>query len=243
MDILSHIDPNSDIEHQIFGVWKRNWGEFFCSKNTGWIIKSRDTAFHNFIKRYYTEDHRHYHTLGHVLDCLKELEESFIEDATCPEEIRMAIWFHDLVYNTKATDNERRSADIARAVLSGPENELSVARICDMIKRTAHGPPYKTNKNVKGHISYDARILLDIDLSILSSDEDTFAKYEKNIRKEYEWVPQEKFASKRVEFLYLLLNAKHIYWTAFARKNWEDVARTNIEESIIRYREHLIPFG
>lgn len=227
---------DSDIEHQAKVLWKRNWGEYFCKENKGWILTNRDASFHNFIKRYYTEPHRHYHDLHHIIASLKTFEEHFVDEATCPEEIRMAIWFHDLVYNTKAKDNERRSADIARAVLGSPTNELSINRICGMIKRTAHMPGKRYERIVPP--SYDARILLDVDLSILSSDEKVFAEYESNIQKEYDWVNQEVFATKRIEFLNSLLDAKHIFWTEYAKKEWEDIARDNIENSIRIYQEN-----
>ncbi len=52
----------------------------------------------------------------------------------------------------------------------------------------------------------DTKYLIDIDLSILGSPLDKFYDYEKNIRKEYEFVPIDLFREKRSELLKSFLN-------------------------------------
>src|SRR5688500_725542 len=58
----------------------------------------------------YAEPHRHYHTLEHVVACLKWLDR-FREVAEHPEEVELALWYHDAIYVPGAGDNESRSAE------------------------------------------------------------------------------------------------------------------------------------
>ena len=57
----------------------------------------------------YTEPHRHYHTVQHIVECLdlyhqvkKQLEQTLW--------VELAIWFHDVVYDPQSNENEMRSA-------------------------------------------------------------------------------------------------------------------------------------
>ena len=56
--------------------------------------------------------HRAYHTLRHIEACLAWMRDAPLED---DDRIaaEFAIWFHDAVYDTRASDNEERSADLA----------------------------------------------------------------------------------------------------------------------------------
>lgn len=205
-------------------LWYRNWSGLQLND------KLKHSIFNNFIDRYYSENHRHYHTIKHVLDCLDKFDTHFSDEATCPEEIRMAIWFHDLVYDTRiGADNEQRSADIAQLILqAGGANELSIRRICAMIESTTHDPQHvEVDK-----LSYDNKILLDVDLSIFAEDECKFNSYEKAIRKEFDWVSDTAFAGARVSILKSFMEKEFIFHTDFARKNWETIARNNISKVI-----------
>jgi predicted metal-dependent HD superfamily phosphohydrolase len=65
---------------------------------------------------HYSEPHRAYHNLAHVMDCLDQFEpvRHLAQDAAAVE---IAIWYHDVIYDPRAKDNEERSADIAAAVM------------------------------------------------------------------------------------------------------------------------------
>ena len=51
------------------------------------------------------------HTLQHISECLSHFEQvqDLLEDARAVE---LALWFHDAVYNPKASDNEACSATL-----------------------------------------------------------------------------------------------------------------------------------
>src|SRR5262245_10907424 len=60
----------------------------------------------------YSEPHRYYHTLEHLAEMFK-VAGKLADAATDPAAVQLAIWFHDAVYDSRATDNEERSAALA----------------------------------------------------------------------------------------------------------------------------------
>src|SRR5690348_1527399 len=64
----------------------------------------------------YERPDRHYHTLRHIAQVLGTIDR-LRDRALDPVSLRLAAWYHDAVYDSRAKDNEERSADLARAVL------------------------------------------------------------------------------------------------------------------------------
>ncbi len=173
----------------------------------------------------YSSDDRYYHNVNHILECLDKL---VLFSAQCEheEEVALAIFFHDVIYNTHDHNNEENSARLFEALASplgrsGPQK----SRVTSMILRTKH-----TYGGVE--CSLDEKVMMDIDLAPLASDE--FDRDEANIRKEYAWVPEDIFWNRRAEFLMGLLAQPHIFHTEFGRKTYEAKARQNIAHSISR---------
>ena len=71
----------------------------------------------------YSEKHRHYHTARHISQCLKEFSEAK-NLAQKPDEVELALWFHDAVYDVFAKNSDttclRRTAK--RKARTGPAN-------------------------------------------------------------------------------------------------------------------------
>jgi predicted metal-dependent HD superfamily phosphohydrolase len=77
--------------------------------------------------------------------------------------------------------------------------------------------------------SNDAKMLVDIDLSILGADKVIFAEYERNIRKEYSWVEASIYCIERRKVLRSFLTQQQIYQTDYFYTRREQQARDNIE--------------
>ncbi|MFQ5613044.1 MAG: N-methyl-D-aspartate receptor NMDAR2C subunit [Anaerolineae bacterium] len=182
-------------------------------------------AVFRWLVESYSQEGRAYHNLAHVSDCL-DLFDRFQHLARHPAEVEIAIWFHDAVYDTRANDNEQRSADEAlRALRRAAVPEPAPRRVSDLILATRHqtspaGP--------------DAALLVDIDLSILGHAPQVFDAYERQVRAEYAWVPADAFRQARVRLLRRFLQRESIYRTDAFRVLFEDQARRNLARSIRR---------
>ena len=170
----------------------------------------------------YTSEGRFYHSNKHISECLRYLEE-YSHLGTKLDEIAVAIWFHDAIYDTHRNDNEELSAAWAKGYLSheGVEHE-SIRRIESMIICT------KTHEAD----TEDASLMLDIDLGILGTPRDVFESYDKEIRQEYHWVAEADYRQGRAVVLDSFLERKAIYTTPAFFEVCEKQARENLEWKI-----------
>jgi predicted metal-dependent HD superfamily phosphohydrolase len=143
-----------------------------------------------------------------------------------PEEVELAIWFHDAVYDTRCNDNEQRSADWAELV-------IRQAGLCSEIAERVSRSILATRHNVV-LADTDEQVVADIDLSILGREANVFWQYEANIRKEYAWVPEAVFRRRRAEILQGFLDRRYIYYHENYRHIFETTARVNLGQAILR---------
>jgi predicted metal-dependent HD superfamily phosphohydrolase len=80
--------------------------------------------------------------------------------------------------------------------------------------------------------SPDARLLVDVDLSILGAEPLRFDEYERQVRDEYAWVPGPVFRHERRRILEAFLARPRIYQTQHFYIARESRARANLERSI-----------
>lgn len=149
-----------------------------------------------------------------------------LTSAEHPAEVEMALWFHDAVYDLRATNNESKSAEWAATELAAAGVEsLSVTRVVDHILATGHKAlPVGT----------DQKLLVDIDLSILGAPRSRFLQYEEQVREEYRWVPMFLYRQKRRGILSEFLAREPLYETPVIRERLEEQARANLQLSVQR---------
>ncbi len=170
----------------------------------------------------YTGQGRHYHSDTHVAECLRHLER-LRHLALQPEEIEVAIWFHDAIYDTRKNDNEEQSAAWAvRYLDDAGVNPDVVSRVENMILCT------------KTHVAdtEDAELMLDIDLGILGTTQEIFESYDEAIRREYHWVPEADYRKGRTAVLASFLERDTIYKTEVFLDEYEKQARENLQRKI-----------
>jgi predicted metal-dependent HD superfamily phosphohydrolase len=177
----------------------------------------------------YDEPHRAYHTRVHLHECLEQLHSALqrappLEHPTSGNEIAVALWFHDVVYDPRRHDNEAVSADQAR-------DALLAAGVTPAIADRVHGLIMATRHAV-APIAPDEQLLVDIDLAILGAAPDRFDEYEKQVREEYSWVPGFLFRRERRTILQQFVERPRIYQTASFFDALETRARTNLRRSI-----------
>ncbi len=195
--------------------WRRLWEEIGAGYRT-------EDFFHQLINAY-TAKNRAYHNADHIAHCLHEFDQ-IKEKLESPTEVELAIWYHDVVYNPNAANNEEKSAECAaRALKQAKAASVHIDGVKDLILATRHDQPTRFS---------DAAYLVDIDLSILGAPPHSYAIYEKNIRKEYKWVPGLIYRKKRKELLISFLEREKIYLTQFFATKYEQQARHNLKGAI-----------
>jgi len=191
-----------------------------------------DEALKNELSQRYRADDRHYHSLAHI-EAMLALAAEFRHALRDPEAVEAAIWFHDAVYDSRAKDNEEKSAALAGEKLASRTGPQRLARIRAMIDATAtHQLPASGDDDAMK----DAALFLDMDLAILGAGPDAFEAYEKAVRREYGWVEEPMWRAGRAAVLQGFLARPHIYHSAEFRRRSEAAARRNIERSLAALR-------
>ncbi|HEY8461996.1 MAG TPA: hypothetical protein VIM99_16525 [Blastocatellia bacterium] len=182
-----------------------------------------ESLFDAIVERY-SESGRAYHNLSHIQSLLA-LSESLLEKIQNRDALYFAIWFHDVIYDTRRSDNEEKSAEFATEALTRlgvPKPARAVAQ--EMILATKrHGGE---------DLSWDTKAFLDLDVSILGAPEDIYREYSRAIRKEYSWVPDVLYREGRTKVLNDFLRRDRIYQTEEIGATYEARARRNIAEEI-----------
>jgi predicted metal-dependent HD superfamily phosphohydrolase len=175
------------------------------------------------LLRGWTERHRSYHGLDHLRDCLARLDEA--AGPGRPRDLaEAALWYHDVVYQPGARDNEGRSAELARtALLAGGAPEATADEVARLVRLTDHAAPAADPVG---------QLVCDVDLSILGRPPDEFAEYERRVREEYRQVPASLFRAGRARVLETLLSRQPLYGTDHFQKRYEIVARGNLHRSL-----------
>ena len=174
----------------------------------------------NSLVEHYSSGARAYHNLSHIQSLLS-LCESLMDKIRNLDEVYFAVWFHDVIYDTKRSDNEEKSAEFAIEALAGlrvPEQVIATTR--EMILATKH--------HRADDLSWDMKAFLDLDTSILGAPEEIYKEYSRAIRTEYSWVPDALYREGRTKVLNDFLQRERIYHTEEIRARFETQARHNI---------------
>ena len=168
---------------------------------------------------------RYYHNLKHIKEVL-EIIDNLYSKYKLDASLEFAAWFHDIVYDTQAHNNEEKSAEYARNLLSLLNIPSStVDKTCRLILTTKH---HKASED-----DLESQILLDADLAILGSDPQRYREYILGIRQEYAWVKENEYNTKRSQVLQKFLQRARIFSTSELYQQLELIARNNIKTEII----------
>jgi predicted metal-dependent HD superfamily phosphohydrolase len=186
-------------------------------------------AIYRVLARFYGQPHRHYHTLAHVEDCLQEADafqaaQPTFLSAEMWHAVELALWFHDVIHQPRADDNEERSADvfdaIASAAMVAPPLIAAVRRLILATKVDATSP------------AAEEQVIIDCDLSSLGYAPAVFRRSGVAIRKEYDFVPDKDFAETRRATFLRLSQRPGIFRTDFMRHRYEQQARANLATAL-----------
>ncbi len=183
------------------------------------------TQLWNELIKNYSHKNRHYHSLSHIDNMINQAE--VIQDSISNyDAFLFAIWYHDIIYKSSKNDNEEKSADFCKNKLKSLKiDEKTIDNIQKLILSTKKHQIILSNNN-------DNAYLLDIDLSILGSDWNTYLEYTQNIRKEYAIFPNFIYNKGRKKVLNNFLERDTLYFTKDYKNEYEKQARENLKKEI-----------
>lgn len=187
-----------------------------------------DRVFQRLIDGY-SEPGRHYHTLGHVMDCLGALDETseLLEDLDAAE---LALWFHDVVYDPAARDNELRSALMFDRELGVQLPSPFADKVRTMIMATVHP---------SAAVDHDAQLVADIDLAGLALPWTEFRHDTELLRRESSHLTVGEFQFGTLGFFAKLMSRPSIYLTDYFRAHYGTQARKNIVALTVEMEDDL----
>lgn len=191
----------------------------------------------------YREPQRRYHDVHHLFDVLRRVDALAAQlpqtGALTSRElvtVRLAALFHDIVYDPTRQDNEEASAALALELLprldASEETSREVARLVLLTQAHLCAP-----NDMAG------AVLCDADLGVLSASSQKYATYAAGVRAEHLDVDEMTFARRRADVLRSFVERKHIYATPYARREWERIARRNINAEIGFLSAAAVPHG
>lgn len=177
----------------------------------------------------YGADGRFYHNLTHIqhaLDVAAQLQ-AVADDFTA---VQLALWFHDVVYDPRRSDNEAESAAYAERVLRPwgvPDAMLETIKTLILVTQTHETAVADPN----------AWVMLDADLAILSAPPAQYDAYARAIRQEYSFVPEAQYVVGRTAVLQKFLERSPFYCTAQMRVGGDTAVYANLNRELVQLQK------
>jgi predicted metal-dependent HD superfamily phosphohydrolase len=199
------------------------WSKLVEPSHAAWTWK--------MLRDLYGAPLRVYHTLVHVADCLGKLDrapdvldlrvEPFDRKAA-----ELALFWHDAVY----VPADKRNEKISAGLLCGLGEVLTVG---ERTLRIAELAVLDTQRHELAMIAENpARaVVVDIDLSVLGSEQGDYDDYVRAIRSEYA-ISNDAWRVGRGAFLAKMLERKRIFHTEWMRSEGEARARLNMRREL-----------
>ncbi|MGR7812625.1 HD domain-containing protein [Lacinutrix undariae] len=205
----------------------KNWLKEDWYNLTSHHCKDRNlvTSFWNEIEIAYTQKSRYYHNLQHIYSMLKTLKkhEENISNLT---EIKYAIWYHDIIYNASKSNNEEKSAEIGASKVQKLGLDINSAKVIETLILSTKKHQIINKENT------DNAYLLDLDLSVLGTDWETYKEYTQAVRKEYKIYPDFLYNPGRKKVLNSFLERAQLFFTDSFKNQLELKARENIKKEL-----------
>ena len=179
---------------------------------------------------YHLQPVRYYHNIQHVISVLEDFRMLHSMGLwSHPEEVHLAILYHDSIYAYGAADNEQRSAVLAVCDAQRwlGDHGLNLEYVHRLIILTAsHGSEPE-------HLSAEEALFLDCDMAIIGSDWRAFDEYQRQIEQEYTQVyTRPMYRAGRHRFLNRLYKSERIFFSDHFHQRLNEQARTNLQRAL-----------
>jgi len=187
------------------------------------VNKQDTSALWHELENHYSKSNRHYHNLKHLADVygqllpLKEQIENW-------NVLMFSLFYHDIIYNVRKSDNEEQSAKRAEERMQQIGISKDDVALCSAQIIATKTHTLSTNQ--------DTNFFTDADLSILGRDNLAYQQYCENIRKEYSIYPDFLYKKGRKKVILHFLNMDKIFKTDVFFDLYEKQARLNLENEL-----------
>jgi predicted metal-dependent HD superfamily phosphohydrolase len=193
-------------------------------KDTARFSSSDATEIFNDIVARHSESQRRYHGLSHLTALLDLLGKhaTHLAPGSAP---RLALWWHDAIYDPTVKDNEEQSAILARdhlARLGAPATLIEDVAAIILI----------TKNHLEGGSAGEGDYFLDADIAILGAPPSVYDAYTVGVRQEYSWAPDDAFRAGRSAFLRKALTWPRLFRTDIFESTYAAQARANMEREL-----------
>ena len=212
LDCTMDIAAPGDVDKKPHASLKERWASLVWSMGGDEeLIRKWWRVIHDSYEL--LENHsRFYHTLEHI-DHFHTRFRTFRGAMKNPEICELALFFHDIVYDTTRLDNEARSAqlftkfchDFRNCVRDKTTPHIHLEAACEQILRTAY--------HTEGPADGDMAFFLDSDLQIFGSSPSEYAMYAEQIRYEFAHVPDERYHPGRARLLRRFLEQDELFFS------------------------------
>ena len=209
---------------ELLDRWLNLCDRLDVSKDVIHRVRLFDQVMHS-----YTHPARVYHTPGHIQYCMKKFDE-VRHLVPSPDQLELAIWFHDIVHEPWHSDNEERSADMAQfyiCTLMGSHSLFAAGVASIIIGGTKH-----LSSHLSKYPHNNMRFMSDIDLANMGDSWDVFHENLLRIMKENLWQGEVKCIASTILSLNSFWTEEHIFFTEYFREKYEAQARANIDRAI-----------
>lgn len=137
------------------------------------------------------------------------------------------MWWHDVVYDPHASDNEARSAELARARLTdlGAASDL-IENVSKLI--------LATRNHWESPTMGDGDYFLDADIAILGAPPDVYDRYAENVRAEYSFAPDALYRAGRSHFLTAAIDRQPLFRKQAFEAVYGAAARANMRRELVQ---------
>ncbi len=244
MDKVRCFVPEASVTALASIMMRRKWDELM----RGMGLTAPAEYIEELVAAYTAGPNRWYHNAQHIIHGLEIIDEYLAAneaDRLTRDVARFAVFYHDVVYNPRAQGNESKSAIAAVkafANISGAEcNAPNVEKLpyfyqtfesvlSESILATEHRCEIDEDRHAVMRLTM--QLVANVDLAILGEKRETYQRYARLIRQEFQDFSDSEYAKGRVTVLQRFLDRDCIYSLPWFVDRYELQARRNIQSEI-----------
>lgn len=200
------------------------------------LKRSQWQPFWSELEKLYREKHRAYHRLKHIGQFLDYLHRFCASKSGARPGLaqRIAVFYHDAIYDPTRKDNEYRSWLMAKAFI---ESVIADSVLRAQLLRDVEGFIMATASHVDKHAVSGVKqeeldLFLDCDLLILASSPRAYDVYCRQIRFEYSHFSDVDYRAGRKAFLSKFVEVPVLFRTAAVKAYADKRARDNMRREL-----------